>query len=104
MSRQDTSIIPPRHAIGSRIDKVSHGPAALFQAAIANHYAGSGPSPTDRPSSVATYVAKVTIDYLNRTLTRADLSRHLGERRRETHGTNSQYSLDFGHKMFDSSE
>ncbi|KAH9971438.1 hypothetical protein BJV77DRAFT_1057359, partial [Russula vinacea] len=36
-------------------------------------------------------------------LTRADLSRRLGEGRREARVTYSQYSQDFGHKMFGSS-
>ncbi|KAH9997117.1 Cloroperoxidase [Russula vinacea] len=54
--------------------------------------------------TVAAHVAKATADFdLSRTLTRADLSRRLGERRREAQAANSQYSQDFGHKMFGSS-
>jgi len=53
---------------------------------------------------VAGHVAKATVDFdLNRTLTPADLSRRLGERRRESKNDNRQYSQDFGHKMFGSS-
>ena len=41
---------------------------------------------------------------MNRTLTVADLSRRLGERRRESRTNNGQYSQDTGHKMFGSSK
>jgi hypothetical protein len=55
--------------------------------------------------TVAAHVARATADFdLSRTLTRADLSRRLGERRREAQAANSQYSQDFGHKMFGSSK
>jgi hypothetical protein len=55
--------------------------------------------------TVAAHVAKATADFdLNRTLTTSDLSRRLGERRREAQTTNAQYSQDFGHKMFGSSK
>jgi hypothetical protein len=51
----------------------------------------------------AAHVAKATADFdLNRTLTRRDLSRRLGERRREAQADNAQYSQDFGHKVFGS--
>jgi hypothetical protein len=62
--------------------------------------------PNDSPYfTVAAHVAKATADFdLSRTLTRVDLSRRLGERRRESKSLNSQYSLDFGHKMFGSSK
>lgn len=54
---------------------------------------------------VAGQVAKATVDFdLNRTLTAADLSRRLGERRREAQNDNRQYSQDFGHKMFGASK
>jgi len=54
---------------------------------------------------VAAHVAKATVDCdLNRTLTPADLSRRLGERRLEARADNGQYSQDFGHKMFGSSK
>lgn len=54
---------------------------------------------------VAGQVAKATVDFdLNRTLTPADVSRRLGERRREAQNDNRQYSLDFGHKMFGASK
>ena len=54
---------------------------------------------------VAGHVAKATVDFdLTRILTPADLSRRLGERRRESRNENRQYSLDFGHKMFGSSK
>ncbi|KAH9956337.1 Cloroperoxidase [Russula dissimulans] len=61
--------------------------------------------PNDSPYfPVAAHVAKATVDFdLNRTLTVADLSRRLGERRREARADNGQYSQDFGHKMFGSS-
>jgi len=53
---------------------------------------------------IAAHVAKATVDHdLNRTLTAADLSRRLGERRCEARADNGQYSQDFGHKMFGSS-
>jgi hypothetical protein len=55
--------------------------------------------------NVVAYVAKATSDVdLNRTLTASDISRRLGERRREAQRSNSQYSQDFGHKMFGSSK
>ena len=55
--------------------------------------------------NIAAHVAKATADIdLNRTLTSSDLSRRLGERRREAQQSNSQYSQDFGHKMFGSSK
>lgn len=62
--------------------------------------------PNDSPYfNVAAHVAKATVDIdLNRTLTSSDLSRRLGERRREAQQSNSQYSQDFGHKMFGSSK
>lgn len=54
---------------------------------------------------VAAHVAKSTVDFdLNRTLTPADLSRRLGDRRREAQNDNRQYSQDIGHKMFGSSK
>jgi len=53
---------------------------------------------------VAGHVAKATVDFdFNRTLTPADISRRLCERRREARNDNGQYSQDFGHKMFGSS-
>ncbi|KAI9459320.1 Cloroperoxidase [Russula earlei] len=63
------------------------------------------PPQSDSPYfHVAAHVAKATADFdLNRTLTPADLSRRLGQRRREARADNGQYSLDFGHKMFGSS-
>ncbi|KAH9077591.1 Cloroperoxidase [Lactarius deliciosus] len=54
--------------------------------------------------NVAAHVSKATTDFdMNRTLTPADLSRRLGERRRESKASNGQYSQDTGHKMFGSS-
>ena len=54
---------------------------------------------------VAGHVAKATVDFdLNRTFTPADISRRLGERRREARNDNDQYSQDFGHKIFGSSK
>jgi hypothetical protein len=41
---------------------------------------------------------------MSRTLTPADLSRRLGQRRREARASNPQYSEDTGHKMFGSSK
>jgi hypothetical protein len=53
----------------------------------------------------AAQVAKATADFdLNKTLTPADLSRRLGERRLEAQADNKQYSQDIGHKMFGSSK
>ena len=62
--------------------------------------------PNDSPYfNVAAHVAKATVDIdLNRSLTSSDLSRRLGERRREAQQSNPQYSQDFGHKMFGSSK
>ncbi|KAF8497382.1 Chloroperoxidase [Russula emetica] len=57
--------------------------------------------------NVVAYVTKATSDLdldLSRTLTSSDLSRRLGERRREAQRENGQYSQDFGHKMFGSSK
>jgi len=52
----------------------------------------------------AAHVAKALADFdMDRTLTPADLTRQLGERRRESRANNKQYSLDTGHKMFGSS-
>ncbi|KAH9971537.1 Cloroperoxidase [Lactifluus volemus] len=61
--------------------------------------------PNDSPYfAVTAHVAKATTDFdLNRTLTPGDLSRRLGERRRESAHDNAQYSQDHGHKMFGSS-
>jgi len=61
--------------------------------------------PNDSPYfNVAAIAAKATADFdLNRTLTPADLSRRLAQRRREAQADNPQYSQDFGHKMFGSS-
>ncbi|KAH9053581.1 Cloroperoxidase [Lactarius vividus] len=54
--------------------------------------------------NVVAHVSKATTDFdMNRTLTPADLSRRLGERRRESKASNRQYSQDTGHKMFGSS-
>ncbi|KAI0052269.1 Cloroperoxidase [Auriscalpium vulgare] len=59
--------------------------------------------PTSSPySDVVTRVAADAPD-LTRTLTPADLSRRLGERRREAKENNPQYSQSFNHKMFGSS-
>jgi hypothetical protein len=50
-------------------------------------------------------VAKATEDLdLNRTITTSDLSRRLGERRREAKANNGQYSQDTGHKLFGSTK
>ncbi len=52
---------------------------------------------------VATHVAQATVDLdLSGTITATDMSRRLGERRREAKATNGQYSQDFGHKLFGS--
>jgi hypothetical protein len=62
----------------------------------------SNPSPY---FSIAAHVAKATEDLdLNRTFTAADLSRRLGERRREAKAKNGQYSQDTGHKLFGSTK
>jgi hypothetical protein len=56
-------------------------------------------------SNTAADLAKGTADFdLNRTLTPRDLSRRLGQRRREAQRENGQYSLDYTHKMFGSSK
>jgi len=62
--------------------------------------------PNDSPYfNIAAHVAKATANIdLNRTLTSSDLSRRLGERRREAQRSDGQYSQDFGHKMFGSSK
>ncbi|KAI9462010.1 Cloroperoxidase [Lactarius psammicola] len=53
--------------------------------------------------NIAAHVAKETSDLdLNRTFTAVDLSRRLGERRREAKANNGQYSQDTGHKLFGS--
>ena len=55
--------------------------------------------------NIVAHVAKATEDLdLNRTFTVADLSRRLGERRREAKANNGQYSQDTGHKMFGSTK
>ncbi|KAH9995905.1 Cloroperoxidase [Russula compacta] len=61
--------------------------------------------PNDSPYfDVAAHVAKATADFdLNRTFRAADLSRRLGERRREAQADNGQYSLARNHKIFGSS-
>ncbi|KAH9053168.1 Cloroperoxidase [Lactarius vividus] len=52
---------------------------------------------------IAEHVAKATADVdVNRTFTAADMSRRLGERRREAKANNSQYSQSTGHKLFGS--
>ena len=62
--------------------------------------------PKDSPYfKVAEHVAKATTDFdMSRTLTPADLTRRLGQRRREAQASNGQYSQDTGHKMFGSSK
>ena len=91
--------------------------AALIRSATGPPQASKQPLETATPAqdplppnespyfTVAAHVAKATADFdLTRTLTRVDLSRRLGERRREAQATNGQYSQDFGHKMFGSSK
>ncbi|KAH9016836.1 Cloroperoxidase [Lactarius hengduanensis] len=52
---------------------------------------------------IAALVAKATEDLdVNRTFTAGDLSRRLGERRREAKANNGQYSQSTGHKLFGS--
>ncbi|KAH8988121.1 Cloroperoxidase [Lactarius hatsudake] len=52
---------------------------------------------------IAAHVAKATEDLdVNRTFTAADMSRRLGERRRESKANNGQYSQSTGHKLFGS--
>ncbi|KAI9438157.1 Cloroperoxidase [Lactarius indigo] len=52
---------------------------------------------------IAAHVANATADLdMNRTFTATDLSRRLGERRREAKATNGQYSQSTGHKLFGS--
>ncbi|KAH9037421.1 Cloroperoxidase [Lactarius deliciosus] len=54
---------------------------------------------------IAAHVAKATADLdVNRTFTAADLSRRLGERRREAKANNGQYSQSTGHKLFGSTK
>jgi hypothetical protein len=54
---------------------------------------------------VADKVARATVGFdLNRTLTPADLSRRLSERRRAARNDNPQYSQDFFDKIFGSSK
>ncbi|KAI9447126.1 Cloroperoxidase [Lactarius psammicola] len=53
--------------------------------------------------NIAAHVAKETADLnLNRTFTAVDLSRRLGERRREAKANNGQYSQGTRHKLFGS--
>ncbi|KAI0259994.1 Cloroperoxidase [Gloeopeniophorella convolvens] len=53
---------------------------------------------------IVAHVAQATAEVdLSRTLTPRDLSRCLGERRREAKAANPQFSQDTGHKMFGSS-
>lgn len=54
---------------------------------------------------IAETVAKATEDLdLSRTITASDMSRRLGERRREAKANNGQYSQDTGHKLFGSTK
>jgi len=54
--------------------------------------------------NVAAHVAKATADFdLNCSLTSSDITRRLSERRRESKQSNGQYTQDFAHKMFGSS-
>jgi hypothetical protein len=87
--------------------KSATGPPPSFKPQLpATSPARDSLPPNESPYfTVAEHVAKATAEFdLNRTLTPADLSRRLGERRREAKAANGQYSLDFGHKMFGSSK
>ena len=65
----------------------------------------SSPSKESPYFNIAAHVAKATEDLdLNRTFTVADLSRRLGERRREAQANNGQYSQETGHKIFGSAK
>jgi hypothetical protein len=85
--------------------------AALLKSAtgppkMGSHSASQGHLPPNESPyfHAAAHVAKAMADFdMDRTLTSADLTRQLGERRREAQGNNAQYSQDTGHKMFGSS-
>jgi hypothetical protein len=97
----------PDGALVAALIKSATGPPPSFKPQLPTISPAQDPLPSNESPyfTVAAHVAKATADFdLNRTLTPTDLSRRLGERRREAKATNSQYSLDFGHKMFGSSK
>ena len=93
--------MPDGHLVAALL-KCATGPPPKIQAAQSDAPLPPNESPY---FNVAAHVAKATADFnLNRTLTPRDLSRRLGERRRQCRADNGQYSLDHGHKMFGSSK
>ena len=71
------------------------------------HSAAQGHLPPNESPyfNVAAHVAKAMSDFdMSRTLTPADLTRRLGQCRREARASNPQYSQDSGHKLFGSSK
>jgi hypothetical protein len=92
--------MPDGHLVAALL-KSATGPPSKIQAAQPD----APLPPNDSPYfNVAAHVAKATADFdlNNRTLTPRDLSRQLGERRRQSRADNPQYSLDHGHRMFSS--
>lgn len=99
----------PDPALVTALIRSATGPPPSFKEQQQQH-TSVNPSQDSLPPNespyfnVVAYVSKATSDLdLNRTLTPTDLSRRLGERRREAQRSNGQYSQDFGHKMFGSS-
>jgi hypothetical protein len=99
----------PDGALVAALIRSATGPAPSFKWQQQQHTTTPSQDPlppNDSPYfNVAAHVAKATSDLdLNRTLTPSDLSRRLGERRREALQSNRQYSQDFKHKVFGSSK
>jgi len=96
----------PDGALVAALIRSATGPPPSLKQQMGTNTPAQDPLPpnTSPYFTVAAHVAKATADFdLNRTLTSSDLSRRLGERRREAQQSNSQYSQDFGHKMFGAS-
>jgi hypothetical protein len=99
----------PDGALVAALIRSATGPAPSFKRQQQQHTTKPLQDPLPPNESpyfnVAAHVAKATSDLdLNRTLTSSDLSRRLGERRREAPRSNRQYSQDFGHKIFGSTK
>jgi hypothetical protein len=97
----------PDGALVAALITSATGPPPSLKQQFATNSPAQDPLPHNSSPyfTAAAHVAKATAGFdLNRTLTSADLSRRLGERRREAQATNGQYSQDFGHKMFGASK
>jgi hypothetical protein len=93
--------MPDGHLVAALL-KCATGPPPKIQAAQSDPPLPPNHSPY---FNAAADVAKGTADFdLNRTLTPRDLSRRLGECRRQAQRENGQYSLDYTHKVFGSSK